>query len=78
MLPTVIAAAVATFGKDASRERLLQHRRLALFVRLKFVQSLDEEQIGDLLHDAEGIRQAPRPKVVPDAVDLILDLANNH
>ena len=71
-------AILTPLREDATLQRLLQHRRLALLDRLQLVEPLDEQQIGDLLHDAERILQAARPEVVPDAVDLIFDFANDH
>jgi hypothetical protein len=52
-------------------------RRLALFSRRVwiFIQPLDEEQVGELLDDFEGVGDAAGPEDVPDAVNLVTQFA---
>jgi len=45
---------------------------------VQIVQSADEEQVGDLLDDFDGIGDAAGPEGIPDLIDLILDGAGDH
>ncbi len=65
------AARVVAQGEDVPLYRLSERDRLAVFAGLLVVQALEEEQVGDLLDDLDGIGDAAGPKAVPDAVDLI-------
>ena len=49
-----------------------------LLARVQLVQTLDEEQVGQLLDDRERVRDAAGPHGVPDSVDLGLQLAGDH
>ena len=69
---------VAAFGKNPALHGFLQPVRLVLFERVQVVQAANEEQIGDLFNDFEGVRDAAGPERVPDAADLILDVASDR
>jgi hypothetical protein len=73
-----VAAPVPPFRENAPLQGYPQRGGFRLLERLQLVEALNEEQVGDLLHDAHRVRQAARPKVVPNGVDLILDLAHDH
>jgi hypothetical protein len=45
---------------------------------VEVVQALDEEQVGELLDDGEGVGDAACPEGVPDAVHFGFDFASNH
>ena len=51
---------------------------LALFEFLNLVQALEEEQIGDLFDDFDRVGDAAGPEGVPDAVNLIANVAGYH
>jgi hypothetical protein len=73
-----VAAPIPPFRKNAPLQRYLERGGFRLLERLQLVETLDKEQVGDLLHYAHRVRQAARPEVVPDGVDLIFDLAHDH
>ena len=70
----VLLAAV----EDRALDRLLRAVGLLLLDRLKFVQALDEQQVGHLLDDLSAIGYPAAPERVPDVVDLGLDAACDH
>jgi hypothetical protein len=45
---------------------------------VQVVEAADEEQVGDLLDHLQRVRDAAGPEGVPDAVDLVLDVAGDH
>ena len=49
-----------------------------LLARVQLVQTLDEEQVGELLDDRERVRDAAGPHGDPYLVDLGLQLARDH
>ena len=51
---------------------------LVLLAGVQLVQTLDEQQVGELLDDGERIRDAAGPHGVPDSVDLGLQLTGDH
>lgn len=53
---------------------VLKFLRFQLF----FVQRADEHQIGQLLDDGQGVRDAARPDVRPDFVDFVFNDACDH
>lgn len=63
--------AVIPLGKDAALDRLVELASLLLGTILFFVEALEEEQVGDLLDDFDGVGDAARPKAVPKLVDLV-------
>jgi hypothetical protein len=69
---------VLALREHAPRHRLLEPRRLVLLKGVQVVEPAQEEEVGDLLDDLEGVRDAPGPERVPDAVDLALDSAGDH
>jgi len=65
-----LAALVLAVGKDAPLQWSVERGRLALFDLLHLVEPLDEDQIGDLLDNLEGIGEPARPEIVPDTINL--------
>jgi hypothetical protein len=63
-------------------DRLLDRRKgahhFALLERIQLVESLDEQQVGELLDDRERVGDAARPHRVPDAVDFGFEFAGDH
>jgi hypothetical protein len=45
---------------------------------VQFVEALEEQQVGDLLDDFEGIGDAARPESVPEGVNFTADFAGEH
>ena len=43
-----------------------------------FIERPDEHEICELFDDGQGVRDAARPDVRPDFINLILDLACYH
>ncbi|VMP20668.1 Uncharacterised protein [Streptococcus pneumoniae] len=55
------------------------HERGALLLgRVQLVQPPQEQEVGHLLDDLQGVGDAARPERVPDAVHLGLQLAGDH
>ena len=52
--------------------------RLVLRQRLPLVQRFDEQQVGELLHHLQRVRDSPRPEVIPHRVDAALQLPRDH
>ncbi len=61
--------------EDAILHRLLGTVGLVLFKRMQIIETLDEQQISNLLHDLKWIRNAARPEGVPNLVDFAAYLA---
>jgi hypothetical protein len=59
-------------------EGLLEAARAVLLEGLELVESPDEQEVGDLLDDLDGVADAPGPEGVPDAVDLALEVSGDH
>ena len=59
-------------------ERNAHDVRVRLFRALAIVQHLHEEQVSHLLQNRDGVRDAARPKSIPDGVYAVLDFASNH
>lgn len=72
--PPQILLALAEQGAtaDAGETRLL------LGERVQVIQPANEQQIGDLLDDLQRVRDASRPKRIPDPVDLAIELTGYH
>ncbi len=72
----------AQSGLAGGEQRLLDRAAgaggLMLRACVQLVQTLDEEQVGELLDDRERVRDAAGPHGVPDSVDLGLQLAGDH
>jgi hypothetical protein len=62
---------VLALGKDSPLNRLTERGSLTLLQLLHLIKALDKNQIGDLLDNLEWIGDPSRPKVVPDAIDLV-------
>src|SRR5439155_15451372 len=58
--------------------RLLQTVGHVPLEREQVVEAPDEEQVSDLLDHFERVRDAAGPEGVPDAVNLVLDVAGDH
>ena len=69
---------VFAFGEDAAFHRALQGGGLVLFQRVEVVQALEEQQVGDLLDDFEGIGDAAGPEGIPEGVNFGADFAGKH
>ena len=69
---------VLALGEDAALDRLFEPGGLVLLERLEVIEPAQEQQVGDLLDDFERVGDAAGPEGVPDAVDLILELAGEH
>lgn len=69
---------VEAFGEDAALDGLAEAGGFALFEFLDFVEALQEEQVGDLFDDFDRVGNAAGPEGIPDAVDLIADIAGEH
>ncbi len=55
----VLSAAILAFWEYPPLEFFeLETSRFALLKRVQLIEPLDEQQIGDLLHDGERVRQA--------------------
>ncbi len=71
-------------GQRGTLRRLQRlHRRHSpggfIFIEsVQLIQTLEEQQIRDLLDDFEGIGNAAGPEGVPDAVNLAADIAGEH
>ena len=69
---------ILAFREDSPLHRLLEPVGLVLLQRVHVVEPPDEQQVGNLLHHLQRVRDAAGPKCVPDAVDLCLDVACDH
>ena len=64
------AQPVLAGGEHRILDRVACAGGLALLARVQLVQSLDKEQVGELLDDRERVRDATGPHGVPDSVDF--------
>ena len=78
VLETRPAQSALAGGEHRLLDRVAGAGGLALLARVQLVQTLDEEQVGELLDDRERVRNAARPHGVPDSVDLGLQLTGDH
>ena len=69
---------ILAFREDPPLHRLLEPVGLVFLQRVHVVEPADEQQVGNLLHHLQRVRDAAGPKCVPDAVDLGLDVACDH
>lgn len=65
-------------GEDGVLDGLLGAVGQVLFEGGLVVQAAEEKQVGDLLHDFEGVGDAAGPEGVPDAIDLAADFTGEH
>ena len=77
-LGTTLRPELLLFRKNLALDRLTGTIRLVLRQRLLLVQTLDEQQVGELLHHLQRIRYAPRPEVIPNRINLALQLPRDH
>ena len=78
LLETRPAQGVLAGGERRLRDRAAGAGGLVFVAGVQLVETLDEEQVGELLDDGEGVRDAAGPHGVPDSVDLRLQLAGDH
>jgi hypothetical protein len=69
---------IVPLRKDPPLQGTLQPVGFVLFQGVQVVQTAEKEQVGDLLHDFQGIGNAAGPEGIPDAVYLIADIAGKH
>ena len=69
---------ILALREDPPLHRLLEPIGLVLLQRVHVVEPAEEEQVGDLLDHLQRVRDAAGPEGVPDAVDLVLDVAGDH
>lgn len=62
-------------GKDAPLHRLFEAGGFQFFECLQFVETAEEEEIGNLFDDFERVGNSSGPERVPDGVDLTADFA---
>src|SRR5581483_4102785 len=70
--------AVLTLGEEPLLHRLLFPIGLQFLRNFLLVQPLEKEKVGNLLNDFERIRDAARPKSIPDLIDLTANFAGKH
>jgi hypothetical protein len=56
--------------KNLPLEGDIERRRLFLLDGLQLVEALDKEQVGNLFDHEQWVRNAARPEIIPDTVDL--------
>jgi hypothetical protein len=72
------ADAVLALREDPAGHRHLQAGRTVLLQCLQVIQPAQKEQVGDLLHHLQRIRDSAGPESVPDPVDLTSEFAGDH
>ncbi len=65
-------------GEDAALHRLFEPGGFVFLQGMEVVEAAEEQQIGDLLDDFERVGDAAGPEGVPDAVNLVADVASEH
>ena len=78
LLETRPAQSVLVGGEHRLLDGVAGAGGLALLARVQLVQTLDEQQVGELLDDRERVRDAAGRHGLPDAVDLGLQLTGDH
>ena len=78
LLETRPTQSVLAGGEHRPLDRVAGAGGFALLERVQLVQTLDEQQVGELLDDRERVRDAAGPHGVPDSVDLGLQLTGDH
>ena len=69
------APGIAALGEDAALHRALEAQGFIFLQGVEVVEALEEEQVGDLLDDFEGIGDATGPEGVPEGIDLGAEFA---
>jgi hypothetical protein len=69
---------IIAFGEDAALQGLLEAGGSVFFQGVQVVQAAQEEQIGNLLDDFDGVGDAAGPEGVPDLVDFAFEVAGEH
>lgn len=72
------ALRVVTFREEAFLNGLAEAIGFALFELLLFVETADEQEVGDLLDHFERVGDATGPESIPNLIDLITDFAGKH
>jgi hypothetical protein len=71
-----LADVVLACREDAALEfRELQAGGFVFLQRVEIIEPLQEEQLGDLLDDFEGIGNAAGPESIPERVDFAANIA---
>ena len=68
-------AGVCAFGEGAAFDGFAESGGFGLFEGLEFIEAAEEEEVGDLFDDFEGVGNAARPEGIPDCVYLLFDFA---
>ncbi len=73
------ALGVLALGEDAALEfGQFQAGGLVFLEGVQVVEALEEEQVGDLLDDLEGVGNAAGPEGIPEGIDFTADFAGEH
>ena len=72
------APVVSAVGEDRAGHRFAEAVGPVLLEGLEIVEALEEQEVGELLHDFERVGDPARPERVPDAVDLGADVTGQH
>lgn len=68
---------LAALRKDTYEVRAKDRRRFFI-LRLHIVERLDEEQVGELFDDNQGVGHSVGIHIIPDLVDLVFECAGNQ
>jgi hypothetical protein len=68
-------AGVGAFGEGAAFDGFAEAGGFGLFEGLEFIEAAEEEEVGDLFDDFEGVGNAASPEGIPDCVYLLFDFA---
>jgi hypothetical protein len=60
--------------EDAPLHLDLELGGLPLLDRLELIETFDEQKVSDLFDHGERVRDAARPEIIPDTIDLRPDL----
>ncbi len=72
------ALGVLPCREDPPLHRLFESIGPVLLQLVQIVEAADKQQIGDLFDHLQRIRNAAGPESVPNAINLILDVAGDH
>jgi hypothetical protein len=63
-------ALVLTFREDASLHLDLELRGLPFLDGVELIETLDKQKLSDLLDHRERVRDAARPEIIPNTINL--------
>jgi len=69
---------IVALREDAPLQGFSEAVRLQLFHRLKFIETPEEQQVGDLLDHLKRVGDPPAPEGIPDGVNLVANVACEH